>query len=100
MTKLLLAILPEELAGAAVDALTEEDFRVTRIASTGGFLRKGYVTLMTGTADERVEEAIALLQRACQEALRTRGKQDPAAEQPPRCGVTVFVLGTEAFEYV
>ncbi|MBC7224700.1 MAG: cyclic-di-AMP receptor [Anaerolineae bacterium] len=100
MTKLLLAILPEELAGAAVEALTGEGFRVTRIASTGGFLRKGYVTLMTGTADERVEEAIALLRKACQEAAQARGGQDPAAAQPPRCGVTVFVLGTETFEYV
>ena len=36
-----------------------------RVASTGGFLRRGNVTLMLGVEGEKVEEVIDLLREAC-----------------------------------
>lgn len=99
MIKLVLAILPEGLATAALDALVRGGYRVTRISSTGGFLRRGYATLLVGVPEERVEAVIACLKEACRDAVRERRKRNAApSEEPPHCGVTVFVLGAEAFE--
>jgi uncharacterized protein YaaQ len=41
---------------------------VTRIASSGGFLRRGNTTLWVGTEDEKVDDAIGLIRAACASA--------------------------------
>ncbi len=38
-----------------IQAFVENDFRITRISSTGGFLRHGNVTLMTGVEEDKVQ---------------------------------------------
>ncbi len=38
--KLVIAIVHAEDAGALVDALTDKEYRVTRLQSTGGFLKQ------------------------------------------------------------
>jgi len=59
--KLIIAILQDSDADKVTQALTSEDFRITRIASTGGWLRKGVVTLLIGLEDDRVEAAIQVM---------------------------------------
>ncbi|MCS6995191.1 MAG: cyclic-di-AMP receptor [Anaerolineales bacterium] len=59
--KLMIAILKDDDVENAVQALTSESFRVTRVASTGGFFRKGSTTLLIGVEDDHVDAAIALL---------------------------------------
>ncbi|MGC8838260.1 MAG: cyclic-di-AMP receptor [Anaerolineae bacterium] len=99
MAKLVLAILPENLAAAALDALVRGGYRVTRISSTGGLLRRGYATLLVGVREEQVEDVIASLKRACAGAARERrGRDAGPPEEPPHCGVTLFVLDVEAIE--
>ena len=39
--KLIVAVVQNEDANDVVDALLEAEFRTTRLASTGGFLRRG-----------------------------------------------------------
>jgi uncharacterized protein YaaQ len=99
LAKLVIAILPEGLAAAALDGLVRGGYRVTRISSTGGLLRRGYATLLIGIRDEQVEDVIACLKRACAGAVRERRARDagPPGELP-HCGVTLFVLGAETFE--
>jgi uncharacterized protein YaaQ len=48
-----------------VQSLIENDYRITRVASTGGFLQRGNVTLMIGTEDDKVQAAIDLLHQLC-----------------------------------
>lgn len=99
LVKLVLAILPESLSAAALDALIRGGYRVTRISSTGGLLRRGYATLLIGIPEEKVEDVIAILKHTCAGAARgRRGRGTPSSEEPSQCGVTLFVLGTEAFE--
>jgi len=59
--KLIFAILRDSDADAVTQSLTASDFRVTRIASTGGFLRRGVVTLLIGLDDARVDAAIEVI---------------------------------------
>jgi uncharacterized protein YaaQ len=84
--KLIIVILNDENAEASIQALVESEFRVTRVASTGGFLRRGITTLFIGTEEERVDEAIERVREACQ-----------SAEDHQQRGV-VFVLDMARYE--
>jgi uncharacterized protein YaaQ len=83
----MIVILSDEAAEEALRDLIELEFRVTRVASTGGFLRRGNTTLLIGTQDDRVDGALEVIRR-----VRTvhTGKDQPRA--------TVFVLDMERFE--
>lgn len=85
--KLIIAIIRDEFSDDVLHTLVEREFRVTRIASTGGFLRRGRTTLMIGIEDEKVDEAINLIE----------GKCDPSHVSGTRCA-TLFVLNVEQFE--
>ncbi|HHE70793.1 MAG TPA: hypothetical protein ENL34_00740, partial [Chloroflexi bacterium] len=50
--KLVVAIVRDTDAMDVSDALVENDFRMTRVASTGGFLKRGLVTLLIGVEEE------------------------------------------------
>ena len=58
MLKLIYAIVRNDNEDDVVDALMQAKYSVTRLATTGGFLRKGNTTLMIATDDEKVEDAI------------------------------------------
>lgn len=59
--KLIITILPDDQSDPVSKALTACEFRVTQIASTGGFLRKGASTLLVGVDDEKVGQAIEII---------------------------------------
>ncbi len=63
--KLVIAIVKDSDAMDVSDALVEKDFRVTRIASTGGFLRRGRVTLLIGVEESAVEVVFETIKSAC-----------------------------------
>ncbi|HPD40284.1 MAG TPA: cyclic-di-AMP receptor [Anaerolineae bacterium] len=83
--KLIVAIVKDSDSLAVSDALIERQFRVTRIASTGGFLRRGNVTLLIGVEAEQVPQVFTLL---------TQHTQEP---EPGQHRATVFVLPAEDF---
>ncbi len=62
--KLLVFVTDDAHADATVDALVEQGFRVTRLATTGGFLRRGNTTLVVGVEDHLVDQAQALVKAA------------------------------------
>ena len=53
--KMIILIVKDHDSDPITQALTAEKYRITRVASTGGFLRSGVVTLLLGVRDERVE---------------------------------------------
>jgi uncharacterized protein YaaQ len=63
--KLIVVILRDEDTENVSHALLDCEFRVTRIASTGGFLRRGSTTLMIGVEDEKVDQAIQIIRQNC-----------------------------------
>lgn len=67
--KLIVFVTDDAHADASVDALVEQGFRVTRLATTGGFLRRGNTTLLVGVEDNQVDQAHALVKRAAPGAL-------------------------------
>lgn len=67
--KLIVFVTDDGHADSSVDALVEQGFRVTRLATTGGFLRRGNTTLLVGVEDSQVERAHDLVKRAAPGAL-------------------------------
>lgn len=61
--KLLFAVVQNEDAKKLIRALNENNFSVTKIASTGGFLQGGNTTVMMGLEDETVEGALEIIKR-------------------------------------
>jgi uncharacterized protein YaaQ len=86
--KMIIAILRDEDVDVIVQALTAEDFRVTRVASTGGFFRKGSTTLLLGVESDRVDAGI--------EVIRKNLPPNPTSEKR----VTVFVVPIDRFEQI
>ncbi len=55
--KLAMFVVDDARIDGTVDALVGQGFRVTRLASTGGFLRRGNTTLLVGLDESEVERA-------------------------------------------
>ena len=66
--KLIIAVVQNKDADAVVDALVAAEYRATRFASTGGFLRRGNTTIMVGVQDHQVDHVIAAATSATREA--------------------------------
>lgn len=87
--KLILAILRDEDTEPVSHGLIVAGFRVTRIASTGGFLRRGNATMMVGVEDEKLDQAIQVLRENC----------SPVAD-PNQRRATLFVLDVARFDQI
>lgn len=68
--KMIIVIVKDQEADAVARALTAAEYRVTRVASTGGFLRSGMATLLVGVDDARLDSAVALIRGALPAAGR------------------------------
>ena len=63
--KLVVAIVQDQDAGSLIVDLTDKEFRVTKLASTGGFLKAGNTTLLIGVDDNVVEDVIKIIEENC-----------------------------------
>ena len=64
------AIVNKRDTGNVCRALTDCGFEFTKLATTGGFLRDGNTTLMIGTDDEKVTEAMEIIRRNCAKRMQ------------------------------
>ncbi|MEW6717110.1 MAG: cyclic-di-AMP receptor [Chloroflexota bacterium] len=85
--KMIVAILDDEDAEVVIQALHEADFIVSCIDSTGGFLRQGTSTLMIGSDETRIDQAIQIINTHCAPTI-----------EPIQRKATIFVLHAEHFE--
>jgi len=66
--KLIILILDERDAEAVSHALGKQDYDVTHVASTGGFMRRGNCTFLIGVEDGRVDDALVLIRETMSRA--------------------------------
>ncbi len=103
--KLILAIVSNDDSSSVSSALTKENFQVTRLATTGGFLRAGNTTLIVGTEDDKVEKCIEVIRS--ESRMRTEIVPSTASYDIGRYasfpvevqvgGATIFVIDVEQF---
>lgn len=84
--KLVITIIRDSDDGIVINHLVGLNYRVTRVASTGGFMRRGNVTLLIGAEANQVQEVIDVLREVCSPAEAGHGR------------ATVFVV--DAQDYV
>ncbi len=63
--KLIIAIVQDRDANKLMKALIKENFKMTKLASSGGFLKSGNTTLMIGVNEEYVDKVIAIIENTC-----------------------------------
>lgn len=105
--KLITAIVNKRDSAEVCHVLTEEGYYFTKIATSGGFLRTGNVTLLIGTDDDKVDGAIELIRQ--NSAQRVEPVPDvkhggsvsyipPTPVTVPVGGATVFVTDVCRYE--
>lgn len=78
--KLIFAIVQDEDADGLVDAIVNAGYRVTRIGSTGSFLRMGNSSLMMGVEDNEVSKVLSIVRRTCRRRSQMAVPYSPALE--------------------
>lgn len=107
--KLIIAIVNNDDSSTVQSALTEGGFFVTKLATSGGFLKKGNTTFFVGTNDDKVDGAIEIIKSNA----KKRVEKEPTV--PPTemgefftpimvdvlvGGATVFVVDVDRFEKI
>lgn len=108
--KLIVAVVQDKDAGRLVEALVEQGYRATKLASTGGFLKEGNTTLLIGVEDHQVKTVVDIVEKTCQSRRQlvtpltpVGGPVDSYVPFPVEVmvgGATIFVLNVERFERV
>jgi uncharacterized protein YaaQ len=110
--KIVYAIVSSDDGNRVTDVLNEHQFVVTKLATTGGFLKKGNSTLMIGTEDSQVDEVIKLIKDACGKRQKINcnvpapnlGSVSSGYMMMPMSvelgGATIFVTDVERFEKI
>ncbi|GAK06020.1 nitrogen regulatory protein P-II GLNB family [Geomicrobium sp. JCM 19037] len=65
--KLLVCIINDVYRDHLEKVLQKAGYRVTELASSGGFLRKGNTTFLIGFKDQDLQELNKTMQKACEE---------------------------------
>ncbi|HIQ72073.1 MAG TPA: cyclic-di-AMP receptor [Candidatus Onthenecus intestinigallinarum] len=105
--KLIIAIVQDEDASRLVSSLMNDGYGVTKLATTGGFLRAGNTTLLIGVDDDRFQGAMSIIEKVCKSRKQIATSPSPVAgtasvyvPYPIEVmvgGATVFVLEVEQF---
>lgn len=89
--KMILAVMPTHLSEKISGVLVDADYRVTKFASTAGFLSGGTTTLMIVREADKVDSALEL--------IRTHVPPSSPTD-PSHARVTIYVLPVKDFERV
>ena len=105
--KLIISIVQDEDASRLVSALMNDGYRVTKLATTGGFLRAGNTTLLIGVEDAQVPGALSVIEKLCKSRRQMTATPPPVSDATATYtpyplevtvgGATVFVLPVEQY---
>ena len=104
--KMITAIINRDDTSAVVGNLTKSGFSVTKLATTGGFLLAGNTTLLIGVEDEKVDEALAIIEEHSKKRSQLVPPVGTSADGAMMSipievtvgGATVFVTNVETFK--
>ena len=107
--KLIIAIVQDEDASRLVNQLMKNGYGVTKLATTGGFLRAGNTTLLIGVDDEKLHSVMEIIEQVCKSrkqitaapsSMGSMGGMPGAASYPVEVtvgGASVFVMSVDQF---
>ena len=105
--KLIIAIVQDEDASRLMSSLMNDGYGVTKLATTGGFLRSGNTTLLLGVEEEKYDGAMSIIEKTCKSRKQiatspspvagTTGVYMPYPIEVMVGGAIIFVLNVEQF---
>ncbi len=102
--KLVMSIVKDDDSFNIMNALNIEGFSVTKLASTGGFLKVGNTTLICGVEDEKVDFVIDIIKKEGHSKKQFANAVNVTGNnysQPPIevtiGGATIFVVDVDKF---
>ncbi len=106
--KLILAIVSKDDSPKVMKNLLNKHFFVTKLSSTGGFLRGGNVTLMMGVQDDKVEEVMHIIEEHSKnrtefvpnQIMSEYGSMYAMPVEVTIGGATMFIIDVEQFKKV
>lgn len=107
--KLVMAIVNDDDGNLVISELNKNKFSVTKLATTGGFLKAGNMTLITGVEDEQVQTVIDIIKSKSKRRkqfatspipIGSLGSVNPYPIEIEVGGATIFVLDVDRFERV
>ncbi len=84
--KLMIAIVNDADYDKIARQLTDEQYRVTCIASTGGLFRRGSTTLLIGLEEDKISRAVDIIK-----------ENSPSTESPGAHKASIFVLNIKEY---
>ena len=102
--KLIIRIVKDQDASALIEKKKKKDYRITKLSSSGGFLKAGNTTLLAGVEDEEVDEVLSIIEENCKtrelttSLLTVTMPGDTYIPYPLEVqigGATVFILDVE-----
>lgn len=107
--KLVVAVVQDQDSNRLSNALTKSNYRATKLASTGGFLRSGNTTFLIGTDDSLIPKLLEIIRENCRSREQMvapvspmGGNADSYIPYPVEVevgGAIVFVLPIEQFHH-
>lgn len=108
--KLIIAVVQDEDSQKLISRLMKAGYGVTKLATTGGFLRSGNTTLLIGVDNEKLENAMGIIEHVCKSRKQVATSPSPMAgatgmyvPYPVEVtvgGATVFVVDVEEFRKI
>ena len=106
--KLIIAIVQDEDSSKLLSKLMQKGFGVTKLATTGGFLKAGNTTLLLGVEEDRIQEAVHIIETVCKSRKQmtsttttvtglTHGEYSTYPVEVTVGGATLFVLSIDQF---
>lgn len=105
--KMIIAVVQDKDSNRLTDALSENNFKTTKLSTTGGFLREGNTTFMIGCDDHEVDDALEIIKKNCSQREQMvapispmGGNADSYIPKPVKVevgGATVFILPVDSF---
>lgn len=106
--KLVFAVVNDEDGHKVMTELNKNSYSVTKLCSSGGFLRAGNTTLLVGVEEDKVDDVIEIIKRKSKSrkqvvnsAMTPNGAGGMFVPYPVEVvvgGATIFVLDVERFE--
>ncbi len=104
--KLIIAIVQDEDSSKLLSKLMQIGLSATKLATTGGFLKADNTTLLLGVEEERIQDALKIIESVCKSRKQmttaptamtgiTHGEYTTYPVEVTVGGATVFILSID-----